>query len=77
MLRNKSKLKEGIVYIEHDLTWEERKVQEEIGRWVGTERDRGKMVKAGYARVRIDGRVRCEDIEQKMVGEEEERGKFK
>lgn len=74
-MRNKSKLKGGIICIEHDLTWEERKVQEKIGRWVRAERDRGKEVKTGYARMRIEGRwVRWEDIEQGLISGGEEGG---
>lgn len=74
VMRNKSKLKGGIEFIEHDLSWEERKVQERIGRWVREERDKGREVKAGYARVRIEGRwVRWEEVEQGLTGTGETR----
>ncbi|XP_024888803.1 uncharacterized protein LOC112465472 [Temnothorax curvispinosus] len=55
VMRNKYKLKGGNIFIENDLTWEERKVQEEIYRWVKVQKSNGVDVKAGYARVRING----------------------
>lgn len=71
-MQNKSILKGGVIFIEHDLTWEERKVQEKIDRWVRAERDKGGLVKAGYAKVRIDSQwVRWEKVEQGMVQEKE------
>lgn len=41
-----------------------KKVQKKIGRWVRAERDKRRMVKTGYARMRREGRsVRWEEIE--------------
>lgn len=34
----KFKLKGGCVFLEHDLSWEERKVQERMNKWAKTER---------------------------------------
>lgn len=55
VIRNKYKLKGGNVFIENDLTYEERKVQEEMYKWAKEKRSKGEDVKVGYARVRIKG----------------------
>lgn len=67
------------IYIENDLTWEERKVQEKISSWVKLERSKGKEIKIGLGKVRIDGTL-WTDIEKGlgitdrgMVEEREER----
>lgn len=38
----KFKLKGGYVFLEHDLSWEERKVQERMNKWAKTEKEKGK-----------------------------------
>lgn len=81
VMENKSKLKGGRIFIENDLTWQERKIQEKINIWAKEEREKGKEVKIGYARVRIGGVWRkWEDVEKELEvnrrkGEEEERNK--
>jgi len=55
VMENKSKLKGGRIFIENDLTWQERKTQEKINKWTKEEREKGKEVKIGFARVRIGG----------------------
>lgn len=54
-MKNKNKLKEGNIYIENDLTWEERKIQERISRWGKEEKSKGKEIKIGLGKVRING----------------------
>lgn len=54
-MENKIKLKGGRIFIENDLTWQERKTQEKINKWAKEEREKGKEVKIGFARVRIGG----------------------
>lgn len=51
-MRNKNKLKGETIYIENDLTWEERKIQERISRWAKIQK--GKEVKIRMGRVKID-----------------------
>lgn len=53
VMRNKNKLKGETIYIENDLTWEERKTQERISRWAKTQKEKGKGVKIGMGRVKI------------------------
>lgn len=53
---NKRKLKGKSIFIENNLTWEERKVQEKMGKWAKEKREKGKTVKMGFARVMIDGK---------------------
>lgn len=38
IMRNKFKLKGEKIFIENDLSWEERKIQERINRWVRRQR---------------------------------------
>lgn len=52
IMRNKNKLKGETIYIENDLTWEERKIQERISRWAKIQK--GKEVKIRMGRVKID-----------------------
>lgn len=51
---NKKRLKGKSIFIENDLTWEERKIQERINRWAKEEKEKGRAVKIGFARVMID-----------------------
>lgn len=55
IMKNKSKLKGHRIFIENDLSWEERKVQERINRWVKEKRSKGSDVKISFGRVRIGG----------------------
>lgn len=67
VMRAKNRLKGEKIFIENDLTWEERKVQEKIYRWVKEERSNGREIKVGYARVNIEGRwIKWGDIERKL-----------
>lgn len=52
---NKNRLRGERIYSEHDLVWEEKKRQEEIGKRVKKEREKGKNVKVGFGRVRMNG----------------------
>jgi hypothetical protein len=55
---NKSKLKERKgerMYIDHDLTNEERKTQDKLKEVAREERDRGKRMKIGYRKIQING----------------------
>jgi len=47
IMRNKFKLKSDRIYIENDLSFEERKIWKKINRWAKQERSRGKEEKAG------------------------------
>lgn len=55
IMRNKFKLKGEKIFIENDLSWEERKIQERINRWVRRQREKGLDVKVGLGRVRVKG----------------------
>lgn len=67
VMRAKNRLKGEKIFIENDLTWEERKVQEKIYRWVKEERSNGREIKVGFARVNIEGRwIKWGDIERKL-----------
>jgi len=41
IMKRKSKLRGGNIFIDNDLTWEERKTQERINKWVKKQRERG------------------------------------
>lgn len=55
VMRNKNKLKGDSIFIENDLSWEERRLQERINRWAREKRMKGVEVKIGLGRVRIAG----------------------
>lgn len=54
VMKNKNKLKGGNIFIENDLTWEERKLQEKIGKWAKEERNKGREIKMGLGKIRIN-----------------------
>lgn len=55
MMKNKNRLVGGTIYIENDLTKEERDKQKEMWEWVKERKSRGEDVKMGLKRVRING----------------------
>lgn len=55
VMRGKNKLAGGNVFIEHDLTWEERKVQEKIRSWAKEQKQKGENVKIEIDKIRING----------------------
>ncbi|XP_011694051.1 PREDICTED: trichohyalin-like [Wasmannia auropunctata] len=77
VMRNKSKLKGESIYIENDLSWEERRIQEKINRWVRGQKGKGIDLKVGHGRVRV-GNVwwTWEELEREEE-EKEDKGKEK
>lgn len=72
VMRNKNKLKGENIFIENDLTWEERKIQERISRWAKERRGKGEEIKIGLGKVRIGGTWKLwREIEKEMEEEEE------
>lgn len=55
-MENKNKLKDGIIFIENDLMWEERQTQIKISRWMREKRDKGKVVKVEFGKVSVENR---------------------
>lgn len=72
VMANKYKLKNfkrGKIFIEHDLTWQERQIQGKISKWAKEEREKGSEVKVGYARAKIGGIwKKWEDIKKELEG---------
>ncbi|EZA53829.1 hypothetical protein X777_06703 [Ooceraea biroi] len=69
ILANKNRLKGDRIFVEHDLTWEERKRQEEIKKWAIEQRYKGKEIKIGFGKVRVEGKwIWWEE----MIGKSEE-----
>ncbi|OXU22600.1 hypothetical protein TSAR_005962 [Trichomalopsis sarcophagae] len=56
VMQNNSKLAGSKIFIENDLSYEERKLQEDINRWVKGQRELGRNVRAGFGRVWIEGK---------------------
>lgn len=56
IMRNKYKLRGEKIFIENDLSWEERKIQEQINKWVRERRAKGEEVKAGWDKVKVRGK---------------------
>jgi len=79
VMRNKHRLKGEKIYIENDLSWEERNTQIKINKWAKEQKGRGLEVKIGVGRVRVRGVWRAwAEIEREGVGrdrEEDKRGK--
>lgn len=55
IMQNKRKLKGSKIYIEHDLTLEERRIQKEIRRIGKCEKEKGKKVKISYKKIVVEG----------------------
>lgn len=55
MMRNKFKLKGEKIFIENNLSWEKRKIQEKINRSIKKQKEKSLEVKVGLARVRVKG----------------------
>lgn len=47
----KNKLKESKIYIENDLTWQERKKQERINEWAQQRKMKGEQIKIDIGKV--------------------------
>ena len=52
-MRNKNKLRGGKIFFENDLSFEERKTQTRINKWVKTQENKAGDIKIGYRRVKI------------------------
>lgn len=73
IMKNKNRLIGGTIYIENDLTKEERYKQKEIWDWVKERKLRGEDVKIGLKRMRIRGIWRSwEEIEKGKEKDKEE-----
>lgn len=65
VMKGKSRLKGTTIYIENDMSYDERKKQELIIKWVKEKKAEGIEVKVGQGRVRINGEwKKWEDIKQ-------------
>lgn len=54
IMRNKKRLGSKRIYIDHDLTRRERETQREMVQWAKVERGKGRNVKIGYHKLRIE-----------------------
>jgi len=73
VMRNKHRLKGEKIYIENDLSWEERSIQVKINKWAKEQKEKGLEVKIGIGRVRVKGVWRTwAEIEKEGVGGEGE-----
>ncbi|XP_031777959.1 golgin subfamily A member 6-like protein 6 [Nasonia vitripennis] len=62
VMKNKSKLRGTNIYIEHDLSYEEKRKQKEIKRWCMEKQRKGWNIRIGIGRVAIDGQwIRWEE----------------
>ncbi|KYN09162.1 hypothetical protein ALC57_18744 [Trachymyrmex cornetzi] len=53
VMKNKNKLRGGKIFFENDLSFEERRTQVLINKWVKTQENKGEDIKIGYGRVKI------------------------
>ena len=75
IMRNKYKLKGGNIYIENDLSWEERKVQEKLHRWTKEQKEKSVEVRAGRGRVRVNGVWKLWTEIEMEIEKEKEKGR--
>ncbi|XP_023318006.1 uncharacterized protein LOC106651336 [Trichogramma pretiosum] len=77
IMKNKARLAGTRIYIENDLSFEDRKIQEKIARWARAQREKGREVKVGLGRVMVDEKwIRWESVpEEEQVSERQVRGK--
>jgi len=75
IMRNKYKLKGGKIFIENDLSWEERRTQGEINKWAKVQKEKGIEVKIGIGRMKVKGKWRYWTEILKEMEEEKEIGK--
>lgn len=72
IMRNKNKLANTEIYIDHDLTVEEREVQRKIAQAAKVARRENSRVKIGCRKMCVDGKwIRWEEIKRKLEREEE------
>lgn len=72
IMTNKSKLRGSAIYIENDMTIEERKIQAEIRKLSRAERERGKRTTIGYKKLFINGIEHVwSDREKRIIKNEE------
>jgi len=65
IMKRKNKLKGDSLFIENDLSFEERKVQEKLNRWAKEKRSKGMEIKIGRGRARYRGKwTTWEEIEK-------------
>ncbi|KYN29353.1 hypothetical protein ALC57_01207, partial [Trachymyrmex cornetzi] len=74
IMGNKYKFKGEQVYVENDLSWEERKIQEQINRWAKERRGKGEDIEIARGKVRIEGKwIYWEELERIMAREREDK----
>jgi len=78
IMKMKSKLKGDRLFIENDLSFEERKVQEKLSRWAKKRRSKEMKIKIGRGRARYRGKwVTWEEIEKEERVREKKRSRGK
>lgn len=75
IMKEKSKLRGRNIYIDHDMTKEEREVQRKLRERAGREREEGKKVKVGYRKIIVEGKVYIWNEEEEELREKENFGK--
>lgn len=66
VMKLKNRLGDRKVYIDNDLTWEEREVQKSLRERARVERERGRRVKIGYRKICIEDKwINWENLEER------------
>lgn len=70
IMQKKSKLKGKNIYIDDDMTWQEREMQRKIRERARLEREKGKIVKIKYSRMIINGKgYKWNELENRLEEE--------
>lgn len=75
IMKEKSKLRGRNIFIDHDMTKEEREVQRKLRERAGREREEGKKVKVGYRKIIVEGKIYIWNEEEEELREKENFGK--
>lgn len=73
-MKEKSKLRGRNIFIDHDMTKEEREVQRKMRESAKRKREEGKKVKIGYRKITVEGKVYIWNEEEEELREKENFG---
>lgn len=75
IMKEKNKLRGRNIFIDHDMTKEEREEQRKLRKRAGREREEGRKVKVGYRKIIVEGKVYIWNDKEEEVREKENFGK--
>lgn len=74
IMKEKSKLRGRNIFVDHDMTKEEREVQRKMRERARRKKEEGKKVKIGYRKITVEGKVYIWNEEEEELREKENFG---